>query len=52
MAAARPFSPSFHKGHAAGVQVLPVVADIANTESLKAAAAAAKDRFGAIHIVI
>jgi len=37
---------------ARGVQVLPVVADIANTESLRAAAAAAKDRFGAIHIVI
>ncbi len=35
-----------------GVQVLPVVADVANTESIKAAAAAAKDRFGAIHIVV
>src|SRR5579863_4262867 len=35
-----------------GVQVLAVPADIANTESLQAAAAAAKDRFGAIHIVI
>jgi NAD(P)-dependent dehydrogenase (short-subunit alcohol dehydrogenase family) len=35
-----------------GVQVLPVPADIANTESLQAAAAAAKDRFGTVHIVI
>lgn len=35
-----------------GVQVLPVQADIANSESLKAAAVAAKDRFGAIHIVV
>ena len=35
-----------------GVQVLPVVADIADADSLKAAAAAAKDRFGTIHIVV
>jgi 3-oxoacyl-[acyl-carrier protein] reductase len=35
-----------------GVQVLPVPADIANTESLQAAAAAAKNRFGTVHIVI
>jgi NAD(P)-dependent dehydrogenase (short-subunit alcohol dehydrogenase family) len=35
-----------------GVQVLAVVADIANAESLKAAAATAKDRFGTIHIVV
>ena len=35
-----------------GVQVLPVVADIAKAESINAAAAAAKDRFGTIHIVI
>jgi 3-oxoacyl-[acyl-carrier protein] reductase len=36
----------------AGVQVLAVPADIANTESLKAAAEAAKNRFGTIHIVV
>jgi len=35
-----------------GVQVLPVPADVANAESINAAAAAAKDRFGTIHIVI
>lgn len=35
-----------------GVQTLAVAADIANTESLKAAAAAAKERFGAVHILI
>lgn len=35
-----------------GVQVLPVVADITNTDSLKAAAAAAKNRFGTVHIVV
>jgi len=35
-----------------GVQVLPVPADIASTESLKAAAAAAKNRFETIHIVV
>ena len=35
-----------------GVHVLPVTADIANAESLQAAAAAAKDRFGTIHIVV
>jgi 3-oxoacyl-[acyl-carrier protein] reductase len=33
-------------------QVLAIPADVANTASLQAAAAAAKDRFGAIHIVI
>src|ERR1039458_792299 len=37
---------------ATGVHVLAVTADIANTESLKAAAATAKDRFGTIHIVV
>ena len=37
---------------ATGVQVLPVTADIADAESLKAAAAAAKGRFGTIHIVV
>jgi NAD(P)-dependent dehydrogenase (short-subunit alcohol dehydrogenase family) len=35
-----------------GVQVLAAQADIANSESLKAAAAAAKNRFGTIHIAI
>jgi NAD(P)-dependent dehydrogenase (short-subunit alcohol dehydrogenase family) len=35
-----------------GVQVLAVPADIADTETLKAAASAAKDRFGTIHIVV
>ena len=39
-------------GGESGVQVLAVVADIANTESLKEAAVAAKDRFGTIHIVV
>jgi NAD(P)-dependent dehydrogenase (short-subunit alcohol dehydrogenase family) len=32
--------------------VLAIPADIANTESLKSAAAAAKDRFGTIHILV
>jgi 3-oxoacyl-[acyl-carrier protein] reductase len=35
-----------------GVQVLAIPADIANSESLKSAAAAAKTRFGTIHIVV
>jgi 3-oxoacyl-[acyl-carrier protein] reductase len=35
-----------------GVQVLPIPADVANAESINAAAVAAKDRFGTIHIVI
>src|SRR5579863_9829893 len=35
-----------------GVQVLPVAADVTSAESLKAAAAAAKNRFGTIHIVV
>jgi len=35
-----------------GVQVLSVAADVTNAESLKAAAAAAKNRFGTIHIVV
>lgn len=35
-----------------GVQVLPVPADVCNAESIKAAAAAAKDRFDTIHIVV
>jgi NAD(P)-dependent dehydrogenase (short-subunit alcohol dehydrogenase family) len=35
-----------------GVQVLPVTADITDGESLKAAAVAAKERFGNVHIVI
>jgi 3-oxoacyl-[acyl-carrier protein] reductase len=37
---------------ATGVQVLAVTADIADAESLNAAAAAAKNRFGAVHIVV
>jgi NAD(P)-dependent dehydrogenase (short-subunit alcohol dehydrogenase family) len=41
-----------NNNRATGVQVLAVPADIANTESLKAAAAAAKNRFGTIHIVV
>ncbi|HTA44617.1 MAG TPA: SDR family oxidoreductase [Bryobacteraceae bacterium] len=35
-----------------GVQVLSVAADVTNAESLKAAAAVAKNRFGTIHIVV
>jgi 3-oxoacyl-[acyl-carrier protein] reductase len=39
-------------GKETGVQVLAVVADIVDAESLKAAASAARDRFGTIHIVV
>ena len=39
-------------GKESGVQVLPVAADITNAESLKAAAAAAKNRFGTVPIVV
>src|SRR5215213_9270525 len=35
-----------------GVEVLAVTADVTATDTIKAAAAAAKDKFGTIHIVV
>ncbi len=35
-----------------GVKVLPVIADVSSTESVKAAAAAAQAEFGTVHIVV
>jgi 3-oxoacyl-[acyl-carrier protein] reductase len=37
---------------ASGVDVLPVIADITKTDTVTAAAAAAKEKFGSVHIVV